>query len=82
MGNEDGKGTYKAPGGGSTALRAQLKTLADFLHRYDLVRLQPNYTSTLAAPGLSALHIMGQKPGVCRIFESDRYEPIDAENEC
>lgn len=50
--NEDGKGTYKAPGGGSTALRAQLKTLADFLNSYSLEKLYPNYTSTLAAPGL------------------------------
>ncbi len=54
VGNEDGKGTYKAPGGGSTALRAQLKILADFLHSYDLEKLRPNYASTLAAPGLIA----------------------------
>jgi hypothetical protein len=54
VGDEDGKGTYKAPGGGSTALRAQLKILADFLHSYDLENLRPNYGSTLAAPGLIA----------------------------
>lgn len=54
VGNEDGKATYKAPGGGSTALRAQLKILADFLHSYDLEKLRPNYVSTLAAPGLIA----------------------------
>jgi hypothetical protein len=54
VGNEDGKATYKAPGGGSTALRAQLKILADFLRSYDLEKLRPNYTRILAAPGLIA----------------------------
>ncbi len=52
VGNEDGKGTYKAPGGGSTALRTQLKILADFLGSFSLVKLYPNYTSTLSTPGL------------------------------
>ncbi len=52
VGNEDGKGTYKAPGGGSTALRAQLKILADFLGSLNLEKLYPNYVSTLSAPGL------------------------------
>ncbi len=60
VGNEDGKGTYKAPGGGSTALRAQLKILADFLHSYDLEKLRPNYASTLAAPGLIAYILSDQ----------------------
>lgn len=52
VGHEDGKGTYKAPGGGSTALRAQLKILAAFLHSYELEKLRPNYAGILAAPGL------------------------------
>lgn len=52
VGNEDGKGAYKAPGGGSTMLRAQLKILAGFLSGFNLEKLYPNYTSTLSAPGL------------------------------
>ena len=52
VGNENGKGAYKSPGGGSTALRKQLKVLREYLHSFDLVKLKPNYTSTISAPGL------------------------------
>ena len=42
-GHEDGADTAnKAPGGGSPALRRQLKVLSDFLHRFDLAKLQPD----------------------------------------
>ncbi len=60
VGNEDGKGTYEALGGGSTALRAQLKTLADFLGNFSLEKLHPNYGSTLGAPGLIAYTLSDQ----------------------
>ena len=65
--NEDGKGTYKAPGGGSTALRAQLKILADFLDTFRLEKLYPNYTSTLAAPGLIT-YTLSDKSNAFAIF--------------
>ena len=32
----------KQPGGGSPALRRQLKALKDFIHRVDFVRMKPN----------------------------------------
>jgi len=67
VGHEDGKGTYKAPGGGSTALRAQLKILADFLHSYDLEKLRPNYASTLAAPGLIT-YVLSDKSQTFAVF--------------
>ncbi len=54
VGNEDGQGTYNAPGGGGAALRTQLKILADFLNSFDLEKLYPNYISNLGAPGLIA----------------------------
>src|SRR5262249_46830351 len=35
---------YKAPGGGSRALRRQLKVLKNFIHGFDFVRMAPNDT--------------------------------------
>jgi len=51
-GHEDGTGENNAPGGGSAALRAQLKVLSDYLHSYELERLKPNKASVTRAPGL------------------------------
>ena len=67
VGSEDGKGTYKAPGGGSTALRTQLKTLADFLNGFSLEKLYPNYASTLSAPGLIP-YVLSDKSNAFAIF--------------
>jgi len=67
VGNEDGKGTYKAPGGGSTALRSQLKTLADFLDSFSLEKLYPNYVSTLSAPGLIS-YVLSDKSNAFAVF--------------
>lgn len=52
VGHEDGQGTNQAPGGGSSALRRQLKVLSDFLHSFRLERLRPHPTAVLSAPGL------------------------------
>jgi hypothetical protein len=43
-GHEDGTFVYpaKQPGGGSPALRKQLKTLAEFMHRFDFIHLKPD----------------------------------------
>jgi len=51
-GYEDGSLENDAPGGGSTALRKQLKILSDFIHGFDLVQMKPDYTSVTHAPGL------------------------------
>ena len=52
VGQEDGRGTNDAPGGGSAALRQQLKTLSDFLHSFKLETLRPDLTSIVRSPGL------------------------------
>ena len=52
VGNEDGLGENKAPGGGSKALRFQLKILSDFLHGFDLPKLHPDLSSVISSPGL------------------------------
>jgi len=52
-GHEDGADTAnKAPGGGSATLRRQLKALSDFLHGFDLARLQPDTVFVEQAPGV------------------------------
>ncbi|MDA0193930.1 MAG: hypothetical protein O2887_06095 [Bacteroidetes bacterium] len=52
VGNEDGLGENQAPGGGSRALRQQLKVLSDFIHSFELEKMRPNYTSVTSSPGL------------------------------
>jgi hypothetical protein len=56
-GHEDGKAVNKAPGGGSTELRKQLRVLSDFIHTFDLVHLKPDNSiigkSTVNARALS-----------------------------
>jgi hypothetical protein len=55
VGFEDGSDLQpKSPGGGSRELRRQLKVLSDFLHRFDLSRLQPDYQSVIRASGVVA----------------------------
>lgn len=51
-GFEDGTGTNKAPGGGSAALREQLKYLSGFLHSFALEKLRPDNNCVVSAPGL------------------------------
>ncbi len=52
VGHEDGLGKNHAPGGGSAALRHQLRILSDFLKGFDLVKLHPDRTSVTRSPGL------------------------------
>jgi hypothetical protein len=52
VGNEDGLGENNAPGGGSKALRKQLKILSEFLHGFELEKLHPNTGSVVSSPGL------------------------------
>jgi len=44
VGHEDGSFRYPAaqPGGGSAALRRQLRVLKDFIHSFDFVRMKPD----------------------------------------
>ncbi len=44
VGHEDGTFAYPStqPGGGTAALRKQLKILKDFIHSFDFIRMKPN----------------------------------------
>lgn len=62
VGREDGIDTAnKAPGGGSPTLRRQLKTLSEFLHSFDLAKLQPDPLLVQRAPG-AVVRVLSQ-PG-------------------
>lgn len=52
VGHEDGLGENNAPGGGSKALRFQLKILSDFLHGFYLPKLHPDQSCIKSSPGL------------------------------
>jgi len=51
-GHEDGLGKNSAPGGGSQALRSQLKVLRDFMNGFDLAELHPDKDVIISSPGL------------------------------
>ncbi len=52
IGEEDGKAVNKAPGGGSSNLRKQLKVLSDFINSFDLVKMKPDYDIIIQSPGV------------------------------
>lgn len=54
VGFENGTAINKAPGGGSTMLRKQLKILSDFLNSFNFVNMQPDRDVILQAPGAFA----------------------------
>jgi hypothetical protein len=51
VGHEDGTFVNEAPGGGSPALRRQLRVLRDFLEGFDIPALRPRQEAVIAAPG-------------------------------
>ena len=51
VGHEDGTFVNDAPGGGSPALRRQLRVLKDFLHWFDIPDLEPRPRLVVSAPG-------------------------------
>jgi hypothetical protein len=74
VGREDGTDTgQQAPGGGSPALRRQLKVLSEFIHSFDLAKLEPDPRLVARAPGVvvralsqpgkaHALYVQGRSP--------------------
>jgi hypothetical protein len=50
VGEEDGKAINKAPGGGSTNLRQQLKVLSGFINSFDLIKMKPDYNLVIQSP--------------------------------
>lgn len=51
-GKEDGTGTNKAPGGGSTNLRKQLSFLRGFIESVDFVKMHPDFDVVSHSPGM------------------------------
>jgi hypothetical protein len=54
VGHEDGTFVNEAPGGGSPALRRQLRVLEEFLERFEIPALRPRQDAVIAAPGAFA----------------------------
>ncbi len=67
VGNEDGLGKNDAPGGGSKALRKQLKILSEFLHGFELEKLHPNQSAVIATPGLIP-YVLSNNNGTYAIY--------------
>jgi hypothetical protein len=79
VGHEDGTDTAnKAPGGGSPAMRRQLRVLSEFLQGFDLAALHPDTAFVQRAPGVVArtlsqpgrayaLYVQGRGPTTLRV---------------
>ncbi len=53
VGREDGSDTSnQAPGGGSPTLRRQLRVLSEFVHGFELARLEPDPLLVVRSPGV------------------------------
>jgi hypothetical protein len=61
VGKEDGIGTNKAPGGGSSMLRKQLAFLKGFIESLDFVQMKPDFSTVVHAPGMQVQAI--SQPG-------------------
>jgi hypothetical protein len=63
-GHEDGAFEYPdtQPGGGSPALRKQLKVLAEFVHGFDFVRMKPDNEVIVEVPAGVTARALGE-PG-------------------
>jgi DNA-dependent RNA polymerase auxiliary subunit epsilon len=51
VGYEDGTAVNKAPGGGSTELRKQLKVLSDFFNSFNFIKMHPDTGSVVMSQG-------------------------------
>jgi hypothetical protein len=61
VGKEDGIGTNKAPGGGSSMLRKQLAFLKGFIESLDFVQMKPDFSTVVHVPGMQVQAI--SQPG-------------------
>jgi len=52
VGHEDGRGNNDAPGGGSATLRQQLGYLCEFMESLDYLRMRPDFSTIVHAPGV------------------------------
>jgi hypothetical protein len=63
VGHEDGTFVYPAtqPGGGSVAYRRQLRTLVEFMHRFDFIHMKPDHSiiKSPVPPGVSLRALAG-----------------------
>ena len=67
VGHEDGSGENSAPGGGSKTLRFQLKVLSEFLHGFDLPKLNPDLSCVKSSPGLISF-VLSDQNGACAVY--------------
>ena len=80
VGHEDGSDLRpNGPGGGSPALRRQLRVLSDFLQSFSLVELRPDFTVVKHAPGATA-HALSM-PGREYAIYFDGHGPAEIELE-
>jgi hypothetical protein len=78
VGREDGTDAEpNGPGGGSPALRSQLKVLAEFLRSFDFVRMRPDQYSVSRSPGLRASAL--SNPGIAYAVYLTGSGPADLE---
>jgi Cellulase (glycosyl hydrolase family 5)/Family of unknown function (DUF6298) len=78
VGHEDGTFVYPAnqPGGGTAALRKQLRTLKDFIHEFDFLRMKPDQAVFVSALPEGVRGFVLSEPGhqyaayLCRVGDA------------
>ena len=77
VGKEDGTDVdNRAPGGGSPALRRQLKVLSDFLHSFRLEEMNADLTVVKSSPGLVARALSSPGKAYAVYFEGRPAGPL------
>jgi len=59
---------YKSPGGGSPALRKQLRILKEFLYSFDFVRMKPDNSLVKSASGGLSARVLGRRGKAYAIY--------------
>ena len=59
---------YKSPGGGSPALRKQLRVLKEFLHGFDFVRMKPDNAIVKSVSGGLSASVLGRRGKAYAIY--------------
>jgi hypothetical protein len=77
-GKEDGTDSEpNGPGGGSPALRSQLKVMAEFIRSFDFIHMRPDQYSVLRSPGLRSSAL--SNPGIAYAIYLAGDGPSDVE---
>ncbi|MBN1817041.1 MAG: hypothetical protein JW828_06745 [Sedimentisphaerales bacterium] len=82
VGHEYGKGAVKAPGGGGTEFRKQMRILRDFIHSFDFVYMKPDRSIVRGGlPEKASAYVLVQPGNAYAIYLSECGGPLNLQLE-